>query len=506
MASIISSLPVATIAAGTFSYFLVSQLLSGKDSLRHVPGPPPSSYLWGEEWELYYGSPGAPYIDWHRKYGKVVRFNGAMGHRVISITDPKAISYILVKNAYAFPKAKGVRAWFDATIGRGIIWAEGRDAHEPQRQLLAPSLSPQRVRGLIPVLLETAHRLAAQWANVCDQAPTSETQIEVTNWANRLALDTIGLAAFGYDFDCLSGKPDALADALDGLTNNEHKVSSFYMRALFWLFPPILSIGEKGKMIRKTKHELGIIASRMWRDAKVAADREDKTVMAYILNADEENIDEEYIVSQMRAIISAGYEPVSAALAWILYELGTHIDVQTALREEVIELKDTTADGINKLKLLDAVIKETFRLHPPILENHHEAGEDVVIPLETPIAGTQETHLVVPAGTLLAIPLNVIHKDPGVWGLDANEFNPQRWLNPEKAVSKEQRLMTFSEGPRGCIGRSFAMMELKVTILTLLQQFSFRCQCKMEEFQSFVVRPRVVGETASSLPLLVARL
>jgi len=93
-------------------------------------------------------------------------------------------------------------------------------------------------------------------------------------------LDTIGRAAFSYDFDCLSGNPHALAEALDGLTNNEHKLSSFYMRALFWIFPPILRIGRKGEMIKRTKRELGNIALKMWKDAKVVCSLEEKSLMA----------------------------------------------------------------------------------------------------------------------------------------------------------------------------------------------------------------------------------
>lgn len=71
-----------------------------------------------------------------------------------------------------------------------------------------------------------------------------------------------------------------MAEALDGLTNNENKLSSFYMRALFWIFPSILKIGKKGEMIRQTKFELGEIASKMWRDAKIAGDSEGRTMMA----------------------------------------------------------------------------------------------------------------------------------------------------------------------------------------------------------------------------------
>jgi len=93
-------------------------------------------------------------------------------------------------------------------------------------------------------------------------------------------LDTVSRAAFSYDFNCLSGEPHPLAEALDGLTNNENKLSSFYMRALFWLFPSILTIGKKGEMIRRTKHELGEIALKMWKDAKIAGDVNAKNLMS----------------------------------------------------------------------------------------------------------------------------------------------------------------------------------------------------------------------------------
>jgi hypothetical protein len=92
-------------------------------------------------------------------------------------------------------------------------------------------------------------------------------------------------AAFTYDFDFLSydkTPPNSLAGVLDGLTNSEHNKSSFYMRALFWLFPPILNIGKKGEMIRRTKQELGSIGSRMWHDAKAVGDHEGRTMMAFM--------------------------------------------------------------------------------------------------------------------------------------------------------------------------------------------------------------------------------
>lgn len=489
----------------------VLHFVSMRHSFRHIPGPRASSLLWGEEWNLYHGSPGALYIDWHRRFGKLVKFTGAFGHQVLSVTDPRAIGFILGEGTYCFPKPQGVRAWFKATLGEGILWVEGKKAHENQRRLLAPALNQQSIRGLTDVFFETSTILSNQWNKLVERGGGQETEIEVTNWAGRFALDTIGRAAFSYDFDCLSGEPHELASALDGLTNNEHNPSSFYMRALFWIFPAILFIGKKGEMIKKVKYHLGSIASKMLNEAKRIGDRDTRTLMAHILRSDEssyEPMSEDELISQMRTTISAGYETVSAIVAWMLYEIACDPDFQEQLREEICTIPNPSFDQLNnRLPLLDAALKETLRMHPAILENHHEASETIRVPLSEPITETGEQQIIIPKGTTVVIPVNVLQMDKEFWGEDAEFFRPGRWLERERGgLLKGQELLAFSVGPRSCIGKSFALTEIKALMVTLLQRFSCRCTKKIEPFQSFVIRPRVQGETASSLPLLVKKL
>ncbi|KAI3615516.1 cytochrome p450 [Moniliophthora roreri] len=481
--------------------------------LRRVPGPKASSRLWGEEWLLYHAEPGSQYVKWHKQYGRVVKFTGALGHHALSITDPRAISFILGEGTYNFPKPHGVREWFKATLGQGILWIEGKEQHERHRRALAPALSKQAVRKFTPIFYETSMKMAVQWAKVLDNSASDEVEIEITSWAGRFALDTVIRAAFSYDFNFLSGDHKSLLDALDGLTNNENKLSSFYMRALFWIFPSILSIGKKGEMVRQSKRELGDIALKMWRDAKVAGDADGKNLMALMLKADSDSggkrMTEEEIVAQMRTTISAGYETVSALVAWVLYELAIHPNIQTRLREEIVASRsgELSADGLNSLPFLDAVLKETLRMHPPILENHHEAAETTTVPLSEPLPGTSEAHLIIPKGILIAIPVNVIQTEEWIHGADAHLFRPQRWLERQKAgVRHEREIFAFSEGPRVCIGKEFALTEIKALMTVLLRQFSFSCIRDIEPFQSFVVRPRIKGQGPSSLPLLVRRL
>ncbi|KAF8213574.1 cytochrome P450 [Mycena galopus ATCC 62051] len=503
----------AAFTAFALTFFVVGKFLihfiSARAFLRHVPGPPASSFIWGEEWNLYHDAPGSHYLEWHQRYGKVVKLRGACGHQILSITDDRAIAFIVgAEGIYKFPKPDGVRAWFQKTLGEGILWVEGKEAHEKQRRSIAPALTPQSIRKFTSVFYETSGKLAAQWAKLLDNSETEEVEIEVTDWAGRFALDTVARATFSYDFDLLSGKPNALAEALDGLTNNENKLSSFYMRALFWVFPSILSIGKKGEMIRMVKAELGSIARKMWRDAKISMDAhstdDEKTLMALMLKADaasDQPLSEDEIVAQMRTILSAGYETVSAIVAWVLYELSMNLRLQEQLRAEVSSPGDPSLDELNKYPILDSVILETLRLHPAILENHHQASETISVPLSEPIPGSTTSHLIVPKGTVLFIPVNVLQVDPEIWGEDAHIFRPERWLGSDT----KHNLFAFSEGPRACIGKKFALAEIKTLTVTLIRQFSFTCSHEIEAFQSFVIRPRVRGEGSSSLPLTVRR-
>ncbi|KAH0838484.1 cytochrome P450 [Lanmaoa asiatica] len=477
--------------------------------LWHVPGPKLRSWLWGEEQILYHDSPGTRYVEWHRKFGKVVRFSGAFGHQILSITDPCAISYILGEGTYQFPKPNGVRTWFRLLLGKGILWVEGKEAHERQRRTVAPALSTQSVRHLTVLFYENATKMAIQWQKIFDDSQTAEVTIEMTDWAGRFALDTIGRAAFSHDFDCLNGQPHALVNALDSLTNHEKTQWTFYMRALFWLIPWILHFGKKGHLIRKTRKELGELAMFILSDAKISNDPDSKSLMSLMLREDKSSmtpyLDDEQVAAQMRTIISAGYEPVSATITWLFYELAMNPEMQEAIRNEVSIVCDPSYDALNSdFPLLHAFLMETLRMHPPVLENHHQASETTVVPLSEPLPGTTDPHLIIPKGTVLSIPVNVIQKDKSTWGSDADVFRPERWL--QRNTRNNRDLFAFSLGPRGCLGRNFAAAEIKALTVILLRHFSFTCQRDIESFQTFVIRPRIVGEGPSSLPLLVRRI
>ncbi|KAF8477865.1 cytochrome P450 [Gautieria morchelliformis] len=497
-----------------WSQFHVASLLN------HVPGPKPPSWLWGSEWHVHESVPGVPYIRWKQQYGDVVKYKGALGRNMLAISDYRAATYILGEHVFDFPKPQGAREWFRLLVGEGLLVVEGKEAHARQRRSFSPALHQQSIRPLLDTFYALASKMADTLSSRIDDAQGEAIEEDVQWWANRFSLDSIGLAGFSYDFKSISGSDSSLVAALESLTNASHNFSSFVMKALVFTFPSILKIpSEKGKYIRNTREELGKVATQMWNEAKAANADDGKTLMSLMMRADREagtnGMSPDEIPAQLRTLVQAGYEPVGCTVAWILYELAAHPESQARVREEVTaSAAEPSYDALlERVPYLDAVLKECLRLHPAIIELTHVSAKDHVVPLSKPLPGTMAREMVIPRGTVINIPVNILDTDPEVWGADAADFRPERWLEMEADkkeghVARRKELFAFSFGPRKCPGRQFALIEMKALVAILLRQFNLSVvpDKPIEPFMSFVIRARVQGRTASELPLRISKI
>ncbi|KAK1412551.1 hypothetical protein QVD17_33903 [Tagetes erecta] len=167
-------------------------------------------------------------------------------------------------------------------------------------------------------------------------------------------------------------------------------------------------------------------------------------------------------------ILIAGLDSTATTLIWALSLMLNNPNTLKAAQDEIdehvgrerlVEQKDT-----NKLMYLQAVIKETLRLHPPgPLSLPHQATEDCVV------SGYD-----IPKGTRLFVNLWKLHRDPNVWP-DPLEFKPERFLTSHKDIDlrgKHFELLPFSSGRRICPGMFFALESLPLTLATVLQQYT----------------------------------
>jgi cytochrome P450 len=465
------------------------------------------------------------FLEWTKRFGKVYKFRGVFGTKTVVLTDPAAVDHVLGRDdVYNYPKPAGGRQWFKLLLGEGILWAEGH-THEKQRHTLAPAFNQQALRDLTPIFYDSAYKAVERWNELIDKSPNDTAEIDVQYWTNRISLDSIGLAGFSFDFGALGGLDHPLAQCLDRLTDSSAgSFTSFVVRAVLFTFPVILRMPIKRiQLLKAARGHLAGITSKVWKDALASGERGEtgKTILELLVRADlardGENMGEDEISAQIMTLIFAGYETTSCILSWTLHELALHPELQDQLRQEIAEhSSDPDLDDLQtKLPLLDRVVKEVLRLHAPVSELNRVATKDDMIPITTP-KGAKKQFVHIPPGTLVCIPIDVMQTDPVVWGPDALEFKPDRWIgiqaeekrNHEQNIKNPFRreIMAFSSGVRTCIGRTFALVEIKAVLTVLLKQYSFAPAKPIEPFVSFVVRPRVVGDKKSTLPLTVGKM
>lgn len=169
--------------------------------------------------------------------------------------------------------------------------------------------------------------------------------------------------------------------------------------------------------------------------------------------------------------------------------------MQTKLRQELLEHSrdtDPTWDQfVNGFPYLEAVVCEVMRHHPPVHEtmrqvcllqftahlSHHglsspgQATTDDILPLSTGLlsaSGEIIDRVPIAKGTLVVIPFRSVNRSAAIWGPDSKEFIPERWLDDKvdagkaKEISGHKHTLTFGNGPRNCLGRTFALAEIKV--------------------------------------------
>jgi len=158
--------------------------------------------------------------------------------------------------------------------------------------------------------------------------------------------------------------------------------------------------------------------------------------------------------------------------------------------------------------------QEILRLHAPVEIMSRTPAEDDTIPLSEPVqttSGKMQDSVLIPKGTTVVIPIKYFNRCEAVWGPDAKQFVPERWLKENTADCKNvgsNRLHTFSDGPRMCLGKVFAMAEFKTVLSVLVRNFSFEfaggpdTQVVFERNGS-IPRPKVAGEAGWVLPMRI---
>jgi len=176
----------------------------------------------------------------------------------------------------------------------------------------------------------------------------------------------------------------------------------------------------------------------------------------------------------------AGSDTTSNSSCAIAYHLAANPDVQEKLQCELdaaLGGEDdpvVTFEQVRRLPYLDAVINEGMRVH---------STSGIGLPREVPTGGLTVCGRFFPEGTVLSVPTYTVHRNEGVWGSDADVFRPERWLERDKN-ELQKAFNPFSFGPRGCIGRNLASMELLIIVASVFRRYHFVVEDASEKFDT----------------------
>lgn len=238
-------------------------------------------------------------------------------------------------------------------------------------------------------------------------------------------------------------------------------------------------------------------------------------VRANLGSEKEKRIPDEELLDHIVTFVIAGHETTSVVLNFTLYSLASNPEIQKKLRAEVMSCDtEPTFDELwsaENFPYLDAVTREGFRLFPPASRNEKVAEKDDILPLGTPVVGTDGRlihEIPIKAGQVIHIPSVAVNRFSSVWG-DGDVFRPERWI--EKTGIPDGKfipgawsgMLTFLVGPRSCLGYRLAVFEMKILLMAFIRAFEFEFVEPIETRMSATIQPRVVSrpEEGASMPL-----
>uniref|UniRef100_A0A8C8RHD7 Hydroperoxy icosatetraenoate dehydratase n=1 Tax=Pelusios castaneus TaxID=367368 RepID=A0A8C8RHD7_9SAUR len=172
---------------------------------------------------------------------------------------------------------------------------------------------------------------------------------------------------------------------------------------------------------------------------------------------EQKTLSEDEIVAQAFIFLIAGYETTTSALSFATYLLATNPECQEKLLQEDVP----DYENIRELPYLEMVIAETLRMYPPAFRFTRETCKNCIVMGQC-----------IPAGAVVEIAVGHLHYNPEFWP-EPEKFIPERFTVEAKLQHHPFAYLPFGAGPRSCIGMRMALLELKITLLRILQKFKF---------------------------------
>ncbi|XP_046962288.1 cytochrome P450 4C1-like isoform X1 [Vanessa cardui] len=402
--------------------------------------------------------------------------------KVVLIYNPEDIETVLTNTKY---NDKGFMYYFlRPWLNDGLLVSDGAKWHQ-RRKILTPAFHFNILRHFSTILVENSERLVESLRSETDKSGT-----EIYSFIAGMTLNSICETAMGTALD------DNSKDIGKKYKDAIHILGKylFYRGERFWLYPmPLFNLSSVGRNQKKLLSEIG-----SFRDHVIKQRREDgtyKNLYTEVLNEKEDDviigekkrlamldllleteekgkIDIEGINEEVDTFMFEGHDTTATALQYAFMLIANHPEVQDKILEECRQIFGTsdrkpTMSDLADMKYLECCIKETLRLYPSVYFIIRYCKHELKL-----------KNYEVPAGSDCSILIFDLHRRSDQF-VEPLKFRPERFQ--EEPTWHPFAYIPFSAGPRNCIGQKFAMMEMKLAISAVLQQYRLLPVTKPED-------------------------
>ncbi|KAJ1643115.1 hypothetical protein IWQ61_010564 [Dispira simplex] len=386
----------------------------------------------------------------------------------VSISDCKLVKELLA--THAFRKPRDVYEIFFQIYLPNIFTTSDPVFHRKRKRMLGPVFSWQSLHQAEELIVEAGIQ------PLLDKFRSLPQGAEVNLYQEFLGLtyDIIGRLAFGESFGVISRGDRLVVDEFTQLFQYLTVVRLFpFLKGHRVPFIPFLRRGYDSEQSIVKKACQAVDKRLEWLATTDESPPRD-TLQLMIDSVDPETGDKlnpAELASESIVQLIGGTDNTAHGLTWVLYAMLSHPSCYQRAVDEILEEFPLSPNEMppdvvpfdaikEKLPYLDAVIQETLRVYPPV---------SIGLLRTIPDQGVTIGGHYIPPGYFIGIPIYSINHSPLYWD-KPDEFIPERWLEGDVS-QKKQNTITFLSGPRGCLGRNLAYMELYLTVANILRSF-----------------------------------
>ncbi|MCU4743225.1 cytochrome P450 [Natronoglomus mannanivorans] len=377
-----------------------------------------------------------------REHGPVFRVS-IPGLSFVCYADPELVERALVTERDRYRKDPRELELLGDLLGDGLLTARG-ETWDRGREQVQPAFYPGRLREYADVMVAETERAVAGWHG--------GEHVDVHAQARDLTLSIVAATMFGIDG---VEETAVVARAADAITSR-FEPSRIPVEVPLWVPTPA------NRRFERAVDDLETVIDRLLErregvDSSERVSDDSPDLLSTLLSAaDAGALTETDVRDQLLTMLLAGHETTAIALTYALALLATHPDEQERVVREVREADDLSSE--TPLPQTDRVVREALRLYPPVYMLFRQTTT------ADTVAGYE-----IPAGTRVVLPQWGIHRD-GRYYDDPLAFRPDRWTAELRAELPDFAYFPFGGGPRQCIGRRFALLELRLALATVLRE------------------------------------